>query len=139
VLACHREHPLAKKKTVKWSDLEQHRVITVGRMSGNRALLDFGLPGNLPQQRWTYEVQHSFWTGLGMVEAGIGVIAVPALAFSGRRNPQLVSRPLVEPRLTRTVAVTRRRGVTLSPATQEFLAMLKKRWGQSKRDTRMRA
>jgi hypothetical protein len=35
--------------------------------------------------------------------------------------------------------VTRRRGVTLSPATQEFLAMLKKRWGQSKRDTRMRA
>jgi len=139
VLACHRDHPLAKKKTVKWSDLEQHRVITVGRMSGNRALLDFGLGSTLPQQRWTYEVQHSFWTGLGMVEAGIGVIAVPMLALSGRNNPRLVSRPLVEPQLTRTLVVIRRRGVTLSPATQEFLTMLKKRWGQAKRPARLRA
>jgi len=134
VLACRKDHPLAKRRTVKWAELGEHRVITVGRLSGNRALLDFGLPSNLPQQRWTYEVQHSFWTGLGMVEAGIGVIAVPMLALSGRRNTGLVSRPLVEPKLTRTLAVIRRRGVTLSPAAQEFLTMLKKRWGQGKRN-----
>ena len=128
VLACRRDHPLAKKKSVKWAELNDHRVITVGRLSGNRALLDFGLASRLPQQRWTYEVQHSFWTGLGLVEAGIGVIAVPMLALSGRKNPDLVSRPLVEPKLTRTLAVIRRKGVTLSPAAHEFLAMLKKRW-----------
>jgi len=133
VLACHRDHPLAKRKTVKWAELAAHRVITVGRMSGNRALLDFGLPGNLPQQRWTYEVQHSFSTGLGLVEAGIGVIAVPMLALAGRKNSALVSRPLVDPKLTRTLAVIRRRGVTLSPAAQEFLAMLKKRWAKQAR------
>lgn len=138
VLACHRDHALAKKKTVKWADLEQHRVITVGRLSGNRALLDFGLPGNLPQQRWTYEVQHSFSTGLGLVEAGIGVIAVPMLALAGRKDSRLVSRPLMEPKLTRTLAVIRRRGVTLSPAAQEFLAMLKKRWAQPRREVRAR-
>jgi DNA-binding transcriptional LysR family regulator len=139
VLACHRDHPLAKKKTVKWAELAAHRVITVGRMSGNRALLDFGLPGNLPQQRWTYEVQHSFSTGLGLVEAGIGVIAVPMLALAGRKDSKLVSRPLVEPKLTRTLAVIRRRGVTLSPAAQEFLAMLRKRWGQGRREGRLRS
>ena len=133
VLACHRNHPLAKRKSVKWAELAAHRVITVGRMSGNRALLDFGLPGNLPQQRWTYEVQHSFSTGLGLVEAGIGVIAVPMLALAGKKDSRLVSRPLVEPKLTRTLAVIRRRGVTLSPAAQEFLAMLKRRWGQGRR------
>ena len=133
VLACHRDHPLAKRKTVKWAELAAHRVITVGLMSGNRALLDFGLPGNLPQQRWTYEVQHSFSTGLGLVEAGIGVIAVPMLALAGRKDSRLVSRPLVEPKLTRTLVVIRRRGVTLSPAAQEFLAMLKRRWGQGRR------
>ena len=138
VLVCPKDHPLAKRRTVRWADLEQHRVITVGRLSGNRALLDFGLPSTLPQQRWTYEVQHSFWTGLGLVEAGIGVIAVPVLALSGRRNPRLVSRPLVEPRLTRTLAVIRRRGVTLSPATQEFLSMLKRRWAQPRREIRAR-
>ena len=133
VLACHRDHPLAKRRSVKWAELERHRLITVGRLSGNRALLDFGLPSSLPRQRWTYEVQHSFSTGLGMVEAGIGVIAVPMLALAGRKNSNLVSRPLVEPKLTRTLAVIRRRGVTLSPAAQEFQAMLKKRWGNSRR------
>jgi len=138
VLACRKDHPLAKRRTVKWAELGEHRVITVGRLSGNRALLDFGLPSNLPQQRWTYEVQHSFWTGLGMVEAGIGVIAVPMLALSGRRNTGLVSRPLVEPKLTRTLAVIRRRGVTLSPAAQEFLTMLRKRWAQPRREVRVR-
>ena len=134
VLACRAEHPLAKRKTVKWAELNDHRVITVGRLSGNRALLDFGQSPGLPPQRWTYEVQHSFWTGLGMVEAGIGVIAVPMLALAGRRDSKLVSRPLVDPRLTRTLAVIRRKGVTLSPAAQEFLGMLKKRWGRSKRE-----
>jgi DNA-binding transcriptional LysR family regulator len=138
VLACRADHVLAKKKTVKWAELAQHRVITVGRLSGNRALLDFGLPSGLPQQRWTYEVQHSFWTGLGMVEAGIGVIAVPMLALAGRVDSRLVSRPLVEPKLTRTLTVIRRRGVTLSPAAQEFLAMLKKRWTQQRREVRAR-
>ncbi len=136
VLACHRDHPLAKKKAVKWTELEQHRVITVGRLSGNRALLDFGLPGNLPRQRWTYEVQHSFSTGLALALAGIGVIAVPELALAGQRDARLVSRPLVEPKLTRTLAVIRRKGVTLSPAAQEFLAMLKKRWAGPRREGR---
>jgi len=134
VLACHPDHLLARRKTVKWAELEQHRVITVGRLSGNRALLDFGLPGNLPRQRWTYEVQHSFSTGLALALAGIGVIAVPELALAGQRDARLVSRPLVEPRLTRTLAVIRRRGVTLSPAAQEFLTMLKKRWTGPRRE-----
>jgi hypothetical protein len=40
----------------------------------------------------------------------------------------------VEPKLTRTLAVIRRRGVTLSPAAQEFLAMLRRRWGQGRRN-----
>lgn len=129
VLACHRDHPLAKRRTVRWSELNHHRVITVGRLSGNRALLEFGLPTHLPQQRWTYEVQHSFSTGLGLASAGMGVIAVPMLALAGRRDARLVSRLLVEPKLTRTLALIRRRGATLSPAAQEFLSMTRSRWG----------
>jgi DNA-binding transcriptional LysR family regulator len=133
VLACHRNHPLAKKAKVRWSDLERHRVIGVGRMSGNRPLLDFGLPDRMPRQRWMYEVQHSTWTGLGMAEAGIGVIAVPALALSDQRHRNLVSRPLIEPEVSRTVAVIRRRDTTLSPAAAEFLLLLRKHWKQPRK------
>lgn len=126
VLACRADHPLAKRRKVRWADLEGHRVITVGRLSGNRTLLDFRMPGTMPPLRWTYEVQHSTWTGLGMADAGLGVVAVPALALSGNGYPRLVSRPLVEPEISRTIAVIRRRGVTLSPAALEFLVLLKK-------------
>jgi DNA-binding transcriptional LysR family regulator len=138
VLACRKDHPLAKLTTVRWADLEPYRVIAVGRLSGNRSALDFGFPKTSVKQHWAYEVQHSTWTGLGMVEAGIGVIAVPALALSGGRHPILVSRPLVEPRVVRTVAVIRKRGIALSPAAQEFLAMLKKRWASPRREGRVR-
>jgi len=131
VLACRKDHPLAALKKVKWSDLESHRVIAVGRLSGNRSTLDFGFPAQNVKQRWAYEVQHSTWTGLGMAEAGIGVIAVPALALSGGRHPKLVSRPLIEPQVVRTIAVIRRRGASLSPAVEEFLVMLRKRWSSS--------
>jgi len=139
VLACRADHPLAKLASVRWVDLEQHRVIAVGRLSGNRPMHDVGLPNVSLKPRWAYEVQHSTWTGLGMAEAGIGVVAVPALALSGGRHPTLVSRPLIEPHVVRTLAVIRRRGVTLSPAAQEFLMMLKKRWARPRRELRGRA
>jgi hypothetical protein len=66
------------------------------------------------------------------------IFGVPMLALAGRKNSNLVSRPLIEPKLTRTLTVIRRRGVTLPPASQEFLAMLKKRWAQQRREVRAR-
>jgi DNA-binding transcriptional LysR family regulator len=127
VLACRRDHPLARRRIVRWSDLEAHRVIAVGRRSGNHPLLEHGVPSVMPLRHWDCEVQHSTWTGLGMAEAGVGVVAVPASALSGGRHPKLVSRKLIDPEVTRTVSVIRRRGVTLSPAAHEFLTLLKQR------------
>lgn len=135
VLACRRDHPLAKRKKVAWGELGKHRLISVGRLSGNYPALDFA-PSSIAQG--LYEVQQSFWTGLGMAEAGIGVIAVPGLALLRGRHPLLVSRPLVDPIVARTVGVVRRRGTTLSPAAEEFLALLRKRWTKAKTRPRSR-
>jgi DNA-binding transcriptional LysR family regulator len=138
VLACRRDHPLAKMKQVRWSDLDAHRVIGVGRLSGNRPLLDFGLPNSVPLQFWLYEVQHSTWTGLGLAESGVGVIAVPALALAGARHPQLVGIPLVKPGVSRQVVVMRKRDASLSPAANEFLRLLKKHWQRTHKSSRAR-
>ena len=43
VLACRHDHPLAERSQVTWKELAAHRVITVGRTSGNRALIDNAL------------------------------------------------------------------------------------------------
>ncbi len=72
---------------------------------------------NRPQA--IYETQH-VTTTLGLVEAGLGVAAVPAMAMPGPDHPLLVSLPLVDPVVTRMVGLIRRRGRSLSPAAQQL-------------------
>jgi DNA-binding transcriptional LysR family regulator len=127
LLVCRRDHALAELDTVRWRDLAPYRFITVGRLSGNRIIMDAALAGLPVRPRWFYEVQH-LTTSLGLVEAGLGVAAVPQLAVPTGDHPVLAVRPLIEPVVTRTMGIIRRRGATLSPAAQEFHETLKRRW-----------
>jgi DNA-binding transcriptional LysR family regulator len=63
-------------------------------------------------------------TVVSLVEAGLGIAAVPELAMPPGEHPTLVSIPLVEPAVTRTVGLIRRRGRTLSPAAQHLYDMI---------------
>ena len=45
VAACRRDHPLAKKRRVSWTELAQYDYISVSKASGNRLLLDQALSG----------------------------------------------------------------------------------------------
>ncbi len=63
-------------------------------------------------------------TLLGFVEQGLGIVAVPKLAMSGPDHPTLVSIPIVEPKVTRTLGLIRRRGRSLSPAAQELYSLV---------------
>ena len=128
VLVCRKDHPLAALEQVGWADLASYRFVTVGRLSGNRIILDAALAGLPVRPRWFYEVQH-LSTSLGLVEAGLGVAAVPQLAVPTGQHPVLIVRPLVEPVVTRIMGIIRRHGATLSPAAQQFHQILKGRWG----------
>ena len=128
VAACRRDHPLAKKRKVSWSELGGYDFISVAKSSGNRLLLDQALAGVAGRPLAIYEAQH-VTTMLGLVEAGLGVAAVPALAMPGKDHPLLVSVPLVDPVVTRRVGLIRRKGRSLSPAAQqlyEFFGEMKK-------------
>lgn len=132
VAACRRDHPLAKKRRVTWADLAAYDYISVSKASGNRLLIDqalSGLPG-LPEN--IYEAQH-VTTMLGLVEAGLGVAAVPSMAMPGPDHPLLVSVPLSDPIVTRKVGLIRRKGRSLSPAAlqlYEFFTEMKVRRGK---------
>lgn len=127
VLACRKDHPLAQQEQVAWRELIPYRFITVGRMSGNRLILDLGLANIKDRPRWFYEVQH-LSSSLGLIEAGLGIAALPRMAMPNEPHAVLTSRPLVEPLLTRTMGVIRRRGVALPPAAQSFYDLLMARW-----------
>lgn len=117
VLACRRDHPLARRRRVAWAELSQHHVVAVAQSSGNRLLLDQALARENLQIPSVCEAQHI--TGqLGLVEAGLGVAAVPAMAMPGRDHPTLASVPLDSPVVTRRVGLIRRQGRALAPAAQ---------------------
>ena len=120
VAACRRDHPLAALRRVSWAQLCEHDYISVGRTSGNRVLLDQALASVRNRPQAIYEAQH-VTTTLGLVEAGLGVAAVPSMAMPGPEHPLLVSVPLVEPVVSRKVGLLRRRGRSLSPAAQQLV------------------
>ena len=117
VLACRRDHPLARRRRVGWAELARHDLVAVAQSSGNRLLVDQALARENLQLTSVCEAQHV--TGqLGLVEAGLGVAAVPAMAMPGREHPTLVSVPLDTPAVTRSMGLIRRSGRTLAPAAQ---------------------
>lgn len=132
VLACRRDHPLAKKRTVTWKDIEGAPLVAVSRSSGNRMLLDAALVKTGVTLRWSYEVNH-LSTSLGLVEAGLGVSVLPRLATPQGEHPIIVTRAIGAPHVSRTIGVVRRRGAQLSPPAERFLAMLLGTWKQPRK------
>jgi DNA-binding transcriptional LysR family regulator len=123
VAACRRDHPLAKKRKVTWAELGRYDYMTVSRSSGNRLLVDNALARTADPPRWSCETRHVA-TLLGLVEAGLGVAAVPRLALPSGRHPAIANVPIVQPRVTRTLGLIRRRNRALSPAAEELYRML---------------
>lgn len=123
VAACRRDHPLARKTRVSWNELYAHEYVSVDKTSGNRLLLDQALTTITPDMASVCETRH-VTTMLGLVEAGLGVAAVPSMAMPLHDHPVLTSIPLVEPVVTRRVGIIRRRGRPLTPAAQQFYQMI---------------
>src|SRR4051794_251475 len=127
VVACGHDHPLASRRRVSWGELAEHRVITVGRSSGNRALIDTALAQRNLRLNWSYEVTHLSGS-LGLVEAGLGVAVLPRLATPGDGHPTIRTLSLEKPEVTRTIGLVRRHGAVLSPPAAQFMAMLLESW-----------
>ena len=116
VLACRTDHPLARRRSVRWSELEGERMLAVGQPSGNRLLLERALAGLPWRIQPVFEARH-VQTLLGLVEAGLGVAAVPQLALRPG-DGELVGVPLSAPVVRREVGIIARHGVRLGPAAQ---------------------
>ena len=124
VAACHRDHPLARERTVRWADLARYDFMTIDKASGNRLVMDLALSSKRDRPQSCFETRHVS-TLVAFVESGLGVAAVPRLAMPRKGHALLVSVPIVDPEVTRTVGLIRRRGRSLSPAAQHLYAMLR--------------
>ena len=123
VLAMRREHPLATQPSLAWSALNGERLITAARSSGNRQLLDDAMAKASIDPVYRFEVSHMA-TLLGMVEAGLGVAAVPRLALP-ESHPSMVGIALHAPAVSRVLGLTTRHGATLRAPAKMFHAHLR--------------
>jgi DNA-binding transcriptional LysR family regulator len=119
VVACRRDHPLAGREQVSWEEMYEHDYISLDKTSGNRLVLDQALMRLHPKRPSICETRH-VTTMIGLVEAGLGVAAVPSIAMPAAPHPILVSVPLIEPEVLRNVGLIKRRGRTLTPAAIEL-------------------
>lgn len=138
VLACRRDHKLAKAKRLAWKDLAGFPLVGVGQTSGNRAILDKALATAQVQLDWFYEVNH-LSTSLGLVEAGLGISVMPRLATPQTEHPVIATVPLADPVVSRTIGLVERRGGRLSAAAQRFRELLFQEWATEQRADETRA
>ena len=127
ILVCRRDHPLATKKLVEWNELASHRLIGIRRTSGNRILIEQEISQTAGTLEWFYEVRH-YSTAIGLVEAGLGIAALPCMAMSHHQHESLVSIPLVEPVIRRSIGLIRRNDVPLSPIAERLVNLFLEMW-----------
>jgi DNA-binding transcriptional LysR family regulator len=124
VLICRDDHPLARRRTLTWKQVQPHALIFVGAGSGNRPLLDSALGTRNLALRSQYEVQRSS-TALGLAAAGVAAAVVPSLALQRGTYPNLRVLALTDPVVSRTLVLVGRKASHLSPAAQALYDLIR--------------
>lgn len=120
VAIMRHDYPLARKRTIRWSELEKHPVISTWKGAGIRMRLDFELAKENSSVPWKYEVQQ-IYTALHFAEAGLGVATVPGF-FAPYRD--LVAIPLSEPRIDADLGTVRSKHRKLGRQAYDFWELL---------------
>jgi len=130
VLAMRHDHPLARRKVLNWKETVDERYISVAKSSGNRSVIDAALAGIEKHPLIFCEVNHVSGV-LALVEAGLGVAAVPALSVLPGRPDGIVGVPLAHPEIKRTLGLITRREHSMAPAARTLFEMLKAQLAES--------
>ncbi len=116
LLLCHQDDALAQVEQAQWSMLAGRRLVLQDYASGSRILVDAALQQLALSVEVVQEIGHPA-TLYPMVEAGIGISILPALALplpSGRR---LTVRRLY-PEINRSLMLIKRKNRSLTPAAE---------------------
>lgn len=116
LLLCRDDDPLAMSAQVSWQSLEGANLVLQDYASGSRPLIDAALAAQGVQARIVQEIGHPA-TLFPMVEAGIGISVLPALALPLPQGSRLTVRRFA-PCIERQLMLVRRKNRSLSGAAQ---------------------
>lgn len=130
VLVCPAGHRLAQRSQVTWSVLKNESFLMLTPDTSMRRLLDDSFGDFSSIVRPAFEVG-SWATLCGLLEAGLGITALPDLAVPMVDSRTLVQVPLVDPVITRDIGIVTRNGSELTSAAKAFLDVLDGVLGQT--------
>ncbi|MGK7286847.1 LysR family transcriptional regulator [Buttiauxella agrestis] len=116
LLLCRNDHPLAAQEQVPWQALQGANLVLQDYASGSRPLIDDALLRQGIETNIVQQIGHPA-TLFPMVEAGIGISVLPALALPLPQGRPLVVRPLI-PVVDRQLMLVRRKNRSLSRAAE---------------------
>jgi DNA-binding transcriptional LysR family regulator len=123
-LVCRADDPLARRKQVRWRDLAGMPFIGMTGISSVRRLTDAAFVHAEVAVAPRYQVEQ-IPSAVAMVEAGLGVTALPALTFPMFKGRRLAMRPLIEPRLRRNIGFVRLAGRALPERADALMRALR--------------
>ncbi|AVO34763.1 LysR family transcriptional regulator [Ottowia oryzae] len=123
VLVAPVGHPLTLSGAVPWQALDGQALVLLDHASGSRRLIDAALARHGAHCTVAQEVGHPT-TVFRMVEAGIGISVMPALALPPQELGHLAISPLT-PTVERDIVLVHRRNRAPSPLAQRVWALVR--------------
>jgi DNA-binding transcriptional LysR family regulator len=114
-------HPIGRLRKIRTSDVAEYPLIILKADENNsRVMIDAAFGGTMflaAELTYTSSV-------IAMVEAGMGIAILPALALKLNPRGPLRTRRIENTTLARHICLITKRGITLSPATKAFIEIL---------------
>jgi DNA-binding transcriptional LysR family regulator len=122
-LICRADHPLTRKRNVRWADLADSPFVAPTRDFMPRLQLQLEQAGRGVRIVPAHEVSY-MTTAMGMVAAGLGVTACPSYSAPLAKAYGLAMRLLVEPQFYREICIYSLARKSLSPAAEAFVGFI---------------
>lgn len=120
------DHPLARLRQIEFGALKDVALVSFRVGSTTRRLIDAAATAAGFTLRHVVIVGLPF-TLMNLVAGGVGAAVVPAHPWRPAVYSNLVSRPLIRPRLSSEIGIIRLRDRELSPAAASLLALTRER------------
>jgi DNA-binding transcriptional LysR family regulator len=133
VLLCRRDDPLARQRSATWRAFAGRPFLAAFPQSSIRPVTDavFLQQGLQVHAPLTYP---SIAAAGALVQAGLGITALPRLALRLVASGDLAAVPLQRPAMHRNIGLVTRIGRTLSPVAHAFVPMLAQALRAASRD-----
>ncbi|CAE6798185.1 LysR family transcriptional regulator [Paraburkholderia nemoris] len=118
-----KRHALARRKRITLADLASVPLVLTAQGTSVRAVVDSAFADAQAMPEIACEPTYMM-SAVAMARAGLGVTILPASAREVRAEPELIVRPIDDPAFTRPIALIKKRGKTLPPVTETFVAVL---------------